>query len=278
MNNEFTSILSVGECFDTDFSLTRGLQGEKGDTGEPGEMGPPGPQGEAGPIGPKGDAGIPGPQGLVGPKGETGEAGPQGEKGEPGEKGDKGENGTGVTILGTYANPEELALEHPSGHAGDAYLVEGDLYVWDEETSTWINVGRIQGPQGEPGTPGAQGAPGNPGADGTPGAKGDKGDPGAQGSQGIPGTDGAPGAKGDKGDKGDPGTPGAQGIPGVTGAQGNPGAGLAPGGAVGQIPIKSGSADYQVNWTNYIPIVTMTQATYNALGTKDANTLYVIVG
>ena len=58
----------------------RGLQGEKGDTGERG------PQGIQGPKGDKGDTGPQGPQGLAGPpgaQGVAGPAGPQGPQGEP---------------------------------------------------------------------------------------------------------------------------------------------------------------------------------------------------
>ena len=48
----------------------------------------------------------PGPQGPVGPQGPA---------------------GTGVTILGSFDSPSELP---PTGNNGDAFLVQGDLYVW----------------------------------------------------------------------------------------------------------------------------------------------------
>lgn len=66
-------------------------------------------------------------------------------------KGPQGTPGTGVTILGSYATEEELKAAHPTGTAGDAYLIGGNLYVWSASTSEWENVGNIQGPQGEPG-------------------------------------------------------------------------------------------------------------------------------
>ena len=66
-------------------------------------------------------------------------------KGEPGPKGNKGEDGTSVTIKGSVGTAGELPA---SGNtAGDGYIVNGDLCVWDGEK--WNNVGAIQGPAGE---------------------------------------------------------------------------------------------------------------------------------
>lgn len=67
------------------------------------------------------------------------------------QKGEKGEQGTGVSILGTL--PDESSLP-PSGESGDAYLINGDLYVWSGTTNDWTNVGTIKGPPGPPGPPG----------------------------------------------------------------------------------------------------------------------------
>lgn len=66
-----------------------------------------------------------------------------------------GRDGTSVTILGSYNTMAELETAHPTGSSGDAYMVGGDLVIWNG--TTWENVGRIQGPQGNPGTPGAPG-------------------------------------------------------------------------------------------------------------------------
>ena len=41
--------------------------------------------------------------------------------------------------------------EHPTGNAGESYLVDGNLYVWDNVSGQWKNVGRIQGPEGPAG-------------------------------------------------------------------------------------------------------------------------------
>lgn len=89
--------------------------------------------------------------------------GPQGEKGTDGAP---GKDGAGVTILGSYDSLESLKAEHPTGNAGDAYLVNGHLYVWDTVGSDWKDVGTIQGPKGDKGEPGTNGANGAPGKDG----------------------------------------------------------------------------------------------------------------
>ena len=140
-----------------------GPQGPKGDTGDIGPQGPQGPQG------PKGDTGDIGPQG---PKGETGDIGPQGPKGDTGEtgpqgpKGDAGKDGTGVTILGSYPSINELNAAHPTGNAGEAYMIDGNLYVWSMTENVWSNVGNIKGPQGEQGIQGPKGDTGETGPQG----------------------------------------------------------------------------------------------------------------
>ena len=108
-------------------------------------------------------------------------------RGATGPKGDKGADGTGVTILGSYDTEEGLESAHPTGTAGDAYIVAGDLYVWSETNSAWTDVGNIQGPQGEKGDTGAQGPKGDTGAQGPQGEKGDTGPQGPTGPQGIRG-------------------------------------------------------------------------------------------
>ena len=89
--------------------------------------------------------------------------GPQGERGADGAP---GKDGTGVTILGSYASLDELKAEHPTGNSGDSYLVNGNLYVWNTVGSDWKNVGTIQGPKGDKGDPGTNGNDGTPGKDG----------------------------------------------------------------------------------------------------------------
>lgn len=90
-------------------------------------------------------------------------------------KGEPGKDGTGVTILGSYATEEALKAAQPTGNAGDSYLVGGNLYVWSETEGAWDNVGNIQGPRGEQGVQGIQGVPGSDGAAGRDGADGKDG-------------------------------------------------------------------------------------------------------
>lgn len=68
---------------------------------------------------------------------------------DTGVDGKDGSDGTGVTILGSYDSVDTLLAAHPTGNAGDAYIVGGDLYVWAIEDARWENVGNIQGPKGE---------------------------------------------------------------------------------------------------------------------------------
>ena len=89
-----------------------------------------------------------------------------------GEQGEPGKDGTGVTILGSYDTESELNAAHQTGSEGDAYIVAGDLYVWDAENSKWKNVGQIQGPQGPRGLQGIQGPKGDQGIQGPAGADG----------------------------------------------------------------------------------------------------------
>ena len=71
-----------------------------------------------------------------------------------------GADGTSVTILGAYDTLAELQAAHPTGSPGDGYMVGTDLYVWNDSTSAWQDVGRIQGPEGPQGAQGPQGATG----------------------------------------------------------------------------------------------------------------------
>lgn len=65
-----------------------------------------------------------------------------------GEKGDKGDTGAALSILDQLTTESELP---PTGEPGNAYTVNGDLYVWSENSSQWINVGNIKGEKGENG-------------------------------------------------------------------------------------------------------------------------------
>lgn len=90
----------------------------------------------------------------------------KGPKGDKGTDGAPGKDGTGVTILGSYDSLESLKAEHATGNAGDAYLVNGHLYVWDTVGADWKDVGTIQGPKGDKGEPGINGKDGTNGTNG----------------------------------------------------------------------------------------------------------------
>ena len=165
-----------------------GLKGDTGDTGPAGPKGDTGDKGETGETGSKGDTGetgATGEKGDEGPKGDTGDTGATGNTGPAGAKGDTGATGIGTIIKGSYNTYQELVNAHPTGNAGDSYLVNGSLYVW--LNNAWENVGNIKGEKGDTGDTGSQGVKGDTGdsgAKGDTGATGPKGDTGATGATG----------------------------------------------------------------------------------------------
>ena len=68
-----------------------------------------------------------------------------------GQNGQNGQDGHGLQILGNYNSMAELIAAHPTGSAGDVYMVGTDLVVWNTQTNSWEDVGRIQGPSGADG-------------------------------------------------------------------------------------------------------------------------------
>ena len=72
-----------------------------------------------------------------------------------------------IRIRGTYATLEALNAAVTDPLIGDMYNVGSAapyvVYVWQ---GTWVNLGVIEGKDGDPGTPGAPGNPGTPGTDG----------------------------------------------------------------------------------------------------------------
>ena len=71
-----------------------------------------------------------------------------------GERGPKGEKGDSLKILGTYKTLEELTKAHPEGKIGDMYMVGNNVYVWNNKTKTWENIGAVKGPKGDQGEKG----------------------------------------------------------------------------------------------------------------------------
>jgi hypothetical protein len=129
----------------------QGPAGADGADGATGPQGPAGADGATGPQGPAGADGVAGPAGVDGINGIDGLDGAQGPQGPTGPTGPKGDDGTGIAILGSFSNVDQL----PSvGNPGDGYLINGDLYVWDEVNSQWNDVGNIQGPAGPEGPQG----------------------------------------------------------------------------------------------------------------------------
>lgn len=121
-----------------------------------------------------------GPQGPTGPEstvpGPTGPIGLTGFTGPTGATGPAGVDGSGIAILGTLANAG--LLPDPGVNVNDAYLIAGDLYIWDGDS--WNNVGQIQGPTGPTGPTGVRGADST-----VPGPTGPTGPTGATGAAGL---------------------------------------------------------------------------------------------
>lgn len=183
-----------------------GAKGDKGDTGDQGPKGATGAKGDQGIQGVKGDTGDTGPANVLSmgtvsattgnpsatitgatpnqtlnltlKTGATGATGEQGIQGLKGDKGDKGDQGQGLNVVGSLPDPVNLP---ESGSPGDAYLISGDLWVWSDISSTYVNAGTIEGEQGPAGEQGIQGIQGPIGPEGP---KGDKGDTGLEGPAG----------------------------------------------------------------------------------------------
>lgn len=105
-------------------------------------------------------------------------------QGPPGPVGPEGPVGPSLNILGELNDVSELP---PSAEAGEGYVIDGELWVWDHIGLQWNNAGNIQGPQGEQGPQGIQGE------------QGPQGEQGEQGPQGIQGIQGIQGVQGEQG-------------------------------------------------------------------------------
>ena len=90
--------------------------------------------------------------------------------GDTGPKGDTGDIGIGTVIKGHYDNFVEFITVHPSGSLGDAYIVDGSYYYWNE--NGWANAGSVKGDTGPQGSKGDKGDTGPAGAKGDTGATG----------------------------------------------------------------------------------------------------------
>lgn len=63
-------------------------------------------------------------------------------------RGEDGKDGTGINIIDKLTDTSKLP---PKGNPGDCYTINGVLYVWSQQSQTWVNAGSIKGEQGEPG-------------------------------------------------------------------------------------------------------------------------------
>lgn len=61
------------------------------------------------------------------------------------------------SVNGTFNSYEEFIKKHPTGSKGEVFLVDEDIYVWDDEKSKWTNAGRMGGTKGEKGDKGDKG-------------------------------------------------------------------------------------------------------------------------
>jgi hypothetical protein len=77
----------------------------------------------------------------------------QGPRGVPGPPGPAG---VGLSIQGELDSTDDLP---ETGDPGDAWLIDGSLWAWAEDTEEWVDAG----PVGTPGEPGEQGEIGPPG-------------------------------------------------------------------------------------------------------------------
>ncbi len=109
--------------------------------GATGPQGPAGPQGLAGADGAQGPAGPAGPQGVAGANGADGPQGPMGLTGATGAQGPQGEPGTSFGVI------SPLIIESDIDPAAGDFIglnpatTNGDVLMWDEEQSTWVNQG-----------------------------------------------------------------------------------------------------------------------------------------
>jgi hypothetical protein len=107
-----------------------------------------------------------------------------------GQQGIQGVPGLGITFRGQVPTTADLPVDAAQG---DAWIVQADdsFQVWDASSSSWVNGGSIQGPQGVEGQQGPQGLQGEVGPQGIQGVEGPAGIQGTRGTGWFTGS-GAP--------------------------------------------------------------------------------------
>ena len=143
---------STGSVYSLDFAFS-GLKGEKGDSGDDGQDGS-----SAYVMGAtaKVDTSTGTPNVIVTSGGTHSNitfdfafSGLKGADGKDGKNGKDGKDGTSVTIKGSVDSESDLKnISSPEN--GDGYIIGEDLWVWNG--TEWKNVGKVKGPQGDPGT------------------------------------------------------------------------------------------------------------------------------
>lgn len=165
----------------------KGVKGDQGPAGATGAQGAIGIRGDTGTQGPQGFQGLSGPPGAQGNDGAIGSAGPagpqgiQGIQGVMGDDGAQGPAGTSVTIKGSVATSGDLS-SITGAAVGDGYIATDTGHLWVWNGTTFVDVGKIQGPPGANGSPGPTGATGPAGSTGPAGPEGPEGPEGPGGS------------------------------------------------------------------------------------------------
>lgn len=263
--------------------------------------------------GDKGDTGEQGPQGLPGADGTKGDKGDKGDPGQDGLTTQVKVNGTtytqtgGIIQLPDYPTvPGKTSdLENDSDFVNSTYvqnkIAEASLSGGEVDLSGYVtketgnanqitfadgqtfqaklDAGALKGDKGDKGDAGEQGPKGEKGDQGEQGIQGLKGDKGDTGAQGLQGEQGIQGPKGDKGDTGATGANGQDGLTTSVVVNGNtythsngtitlPNYPTIP----NSLPANGGNADTVGGFR----IWAGTQAQFNAIASKDANTLYII--
>ncbi len=285
------------ELNELSFDIPTGPRGLIGVTGAVGAQGAQGIKGDTGSTGPKGDTGAQGNTGVDGVQGVQGLTGPAGETGAT------GASGIGIDIQGT--DTVSSIKTKPSTTVGEAWIASDtgldddglSVLVSDVLRATgskWINIGPIKGDKGDIGLTGETGIQGPSGTQGIQGIQGIQGTQGLQGDKGDTGEQGIQGPEGLQGEQGFTGSTGAKGDTGATGATGEQGQGV----PVGVFPAdedkivvikESGNVledmpAYVLSEDNVstgakriITMVSITQAEYDAITIKDADTYYAIL-
>lgn len=231
-----------------------------------------------------------------------------------GVKGDKGDQGLGLQLQGRVAAHANLPTGLVAGDAGKAWIVEADglLYIWDgaafPAAGSGLNLVGAKGDKGDQGDPGPRGYTGDVGPRGEQGIQGEPGEPGTTLWDDLTGkpvtfppTIGVGATDAKAGDwmpswtdvKSKPSTfPPTIGSGGTTAVAGNDvrltdartptdssvtNAKVSASAGIALSKLAAGYVSGSVNGVATTTVVWRgTQAQYDAIGSKDANTVYLV--